>query len=57
MCIIVLSGKLHIKNELGVFFKDLKGKLVQFQRGPATVNGSELQHATVQHCMGRRSKH
>lgn len=29
-------------------FKDLIGKLVKFQRGPATVNGSKLQNATVQ---------
>ncbi|KIL49711.1 hypothetical protein KP78_11790 [Jeotgalibacillus soli] len=36
--------------------KELKGKLVQIQRGPATVNGSDLQVATVACAMGRRKE-
>lgn len=36
-------------------FRDLIGKLVKLQRGPATVNGSILQWPTVRKRMGRGS--
>jgi hypothetical protein len=47
-CIINFRENFIVYIEPGVFnVENLKGKLVKIQRGPATVNGSVLQDATV----------